>query len=337
MEITLAFLLVALAAYTLFGGADFGGGVLEASLWRHPALQKKLQATLAPVWEANHVWLIAVIVILFVGFPAAYARLCTLLFVPLSLVLLGIILRGAFFTFRKYDPEPGMRQRGYSWLFRVSSLLTPLMFGFIVAALLRPFLPTAIAAEEGFAAVYIYPWTNTLGLLCGLFVSALFGYLAAVFFFGELRDAAERAVLRTRILGFFAATFVSGGGVLLWGAHSGTVDLRQVLSPLQVTVQAVALLGVVWLLRSLRAPRIWQMRLAAGLQVLAILAGWFGTQFPVFLRFTDGSEVTVHNSAAPQVTLFWLNLGLLVVLSLVVPLMAYLYKVFSARHQHTEV
>lgn len=333
MEITLAFLLIALAAYTLFGGADFGGGVLEASLWRHPALQKRLQATLAPVWEANHVWLIAVIVILFVGFPAAYARLCTLLFMPLSLVLLGIILRGAFFTFRKYDPEPGTRLRGYSWLFRFSSWWTPMLFGLIVAALLRPFPAPSTAAEVGFAAVYVNPWVTALGFLCGLFVSLLFGYLAAVFFYGELHEAAQRAVLRTRILGFFAATFITGGAVLLWGAHTGVVALRDALSPLQVTVQAVSLLCVFWLLRSLRTQQVWHMRFAAGSQVLAILVGWFSTQYPVFLRFTDGSEVTVHNSAAPQVTLFWLNLGLVAVLSLVVPMMGYLYKVFSARHQ----
>jgi len=121
MELTFVFLLIALSIYILFGGADFGGGLLELVLRGHPHLQKKLQQTLAPVWEANHVWLIAVVVILFVGYPKAYARLSTVLFVPISLALLGIILRGAFFTFRKYDPEPDSWSRYYGWLFRRSS------------------------------------------------------------------------------------------------------------------------------------------------------------------------------------------------------------------------
>src|SRR5690606_2444925 len=119
-ELTAAFLLVALAAYVLFGGAGFGAGVLEATLTT-PPLKKKLQAIIAPVWEANHVWLIAVVVILFVGFPRFYTTALTRLYVPISLALLSILVRGTFFTLRKYDPDPGAFRKMYTALFRLSS------------------------------------------------------------------------------------------------------------------------------------------------------------------------------------------------------------------------
>lgn len=327
MAITLFFLLAALAAYTLFGGADFGGGILEATLRRHPRLQKRLQEVLAPVWEANHVWLIAVIVILFVGFPGVYAELCTKLFVPVSLALLGIILRGAFFTFRKYDPEPAARLPVYSFLFRASSALTPMMFGIIIASLLRPF---PVDAAAGFAALYVEPWASLFGLLCAVFIFALFGYVAAVFFYGEVNDDGDRRVVRTRIWYFFFAAFFAGGIVLGYGALHGIVHVPTALTPVQAVIQVVAAACLPWLWISIRKNRTWSMRFAAGTQVLCILAGWFATQFPVFMRLADGTAITFADGAAPPITLRWLNIGLVVVLSLVVPLLVYLYRVFAA-------
>lgn len=333
MEVTLAFLLLALAAYTLFGGADFGGGILETTLWRRQGLQRRLQGVLAPVWEANHVWLIAVIVILFVGFPPLYSALCTMLFVPMSLTLVGIILRGAFFTFRRYDPDPAARLPFYSFLFRASSALTPMMFGMIMAALLRPFPTAKPGGTVHFAELYVEPWMTVFGLLCALFVFALFGYSASVFFYGELDNDSDRAVIARRIWGSFISTFLMGGAVLAYGALEGIVVLSDAWNPVQIAAQAAAILCLPWLWWSMKRNSIWGMRLAAGGQVLCILAGWFATQYPAFMLFEDGSEINFRDGAAPPVTLFWLNVGLAVVLSMVLPLLIYLYKVFgAARH-----
>lgn len=324
--ITFGFLAVALAAYVLFGGADFGGGQLEASLWRHERLRDRLQATLAPVWEANHVWLIAVIVILFVGFPVVYARLCTHLFVPLCLALLGIILRGTFFTFRKYDPEPERRVAMHAILFRASSFLTPTMFGFMAAAVLHPF---PVAEEEAtFASLYVAPWLTWTGVWCALFVNGLFAYLAAVFFYGEVDSPEDRAIIRRRIWTFFPVAFLCGGVVLLLARGSELVSPERILTPFQIVNHVIALGGIAWMILAIRRDRFWQMRLAAGLQVLAILANWHHIRFPVLLSFTDGSALTIANSAAPRVTLLWLNIGLTGVLAVVIPLLAYLYHVF---------
>src|ERR1041384_4795250 len=94
--------LLGLMAYAVLAGADFGGGVwdLFATGPRKREQREAIAHAMGPVWEANHVWLIFVIVLLFSCFPAAYVALMNRLFWPLHLALLGIMLRGASFVFR---------------------------------------------------------------------------------------------------------------------------------------------------------------------------------------------------------------------------------------------
>jgi len=330
-ELVALFLIIAFSAYTLFGGADFGGGLLEATL-PSPRLRARLQATLAPVWEANHVWLIAVIVILFVGFPKFYAESMTRLFVPVSCALLAILVRGTFFTLRKYDPAPPpLMARLYSALFRLSSAVAPLFFGFIVAGLLsvHPGSPAGVPRGASFGAVFLAPWLNGFGLLVGLFVTCLFGYLAAVFFYGEVRAPDERALIWRRILAFFGGTFFLGGAVLATGAITGRVSLAQGWHPLQLVCQAIAGAGIIAMWRGRRSDSPWVLRLAVGAQVLAILGGWFLAQAPIMLRTTSGN-LTIYDAAAPPVTQLSLLIGLVVVLALVIPALVWLYRVFAA-------
>ena len=331
------FLVVALAAYVLFGGADFGGGILEALLPRGH-LRRRLEATLAPVWEANHVWLIAVVVILFVGFPRFYAHGFTRLFVPINLALFAVLLRGVFFTLRKYDPAPSRALTvAYSLLFRSSSIMAPICFGLIVGGLLttHPGSPGSPPPDASFAAVYLTPWLNGFGLLCGVFVAALFGYLASVFFHGELTDPADRDIVWLRTRWLFGATFLLGGAVLGTGALTDRVPLAMALHPVQIACQGVAAGGILGLWYARKAGARWGMRLAVGAQVIAILVGWFRAQAPVLLR-TAGGPLTLDGAAAPPVTQFWLVVGLVVVLALVVPLLAWLYRVFDGARDGVE-
>lgn len=323
------YLLVALSAYALFGGADFGGGVLEASLPMH--LRRKLEATLAPIWEANHVWLIAVVVISFVGFPLLYTELLTRLYLPVSLALLAILLRGTFFTLRRYDPEPERFGRLYSGLFRVSSGMAPLFFGFIAGGVLsvHPGAPGRIPADS-FADVYVWPWLSGFGFVTGVFVMSLFAYVAAVFFFGECTDPADKRIVLRRAYGFFLATFLLGGVVLFEGARSGRVDAAKALSPVFVVCQLVAFALIGVLRFGFQRRRAVLLRLAAGAQVLAILGGFGSAQAPALLR-TAGGDLLVKNVRAPEVTLFWLAVGLTVVLAIVLPLLFILYRVFRAQ------
>ena len=134
-ELVALTLLVALVAYTLTGGADFGGGVwdLFATGPRKAQQRALIEQALAPIWEANHVWLILIVVVLFVALPDAYAAISTALHIPLVLLLIGVVLRGAAFVFRQYDPRPGVGARRWRKVFATASLLTPI-FSFFDAS-----------------------------------------------------------------------------------------------------------------------------------------------------------------------------------------------------------
>jgi cytochrome d ubiquinol oxidase subunit II len=203
-ELMAGVIVVALNAYVLFGGADFGGGVWDL-LARGPqrARQRELVAhAIGPVWEANHVWLIFVIVIIFSGFPAAFEALSIALFVPFHLVLLGIILRGASFVFRAYSPQsahgpattPAMRAWGV--VFGIASVITPVLLGMSLGAV------SSGAIRVSGDAVTIAgptPWLTPVALLMGALALALCAYLAAVFLANEADDAL-REDFRTRAL-----------------------------------------------------------------------------------------------------------------------------------------
>src|SRR3989441_11971827 len=127
---------LALNGYAVLGGADFGGGVwaLLARGTRKARQRELIADAIGPVWEANHVWLLLAIVLLFTGFPAAFARLGIVLHIPLSLVLIGIVLRGSAFTFWRYGGETDAEQRHWGVTFAAASLITPLLLGVTVGA-----------------------------------------------------------------------------------------------------------------------------------------------------------------------------------------------------------
>src|SRR5579872_2059367 len=138
---------VALTAYVLFGGADYGGGVwdLLASGPRRAQQRALIAHAIGPIWEANHVWLILIVVLLFTCFPAAFAVLTTVLHIPLTLLLLGIVLRGSAFTFRAYDATHSAVQERWGMLFAIASVLAPILLGVIVGAIASDGVGTAIA------------------------------------------------------------------------------------------------------------------------------------------------------------------------------------------------
>src|ERR1043165_9970380 len=164
-------ILVALTAYVLFAGADFGGGVwdLLASGLRKRAQRELVQSAIGPVWEANHVWLILAIVLLFTCFPAAFARIAIMLHIPLTLMLIGIVLRGSAFVFQSYGGGGGR-------VFATASLVTPMLLGISVGAVASG--NVGRGTGDGFSASYIAPWLTPFGIAVGLFALACFAFLA---------------------------------------------------------------------------------------------------------------------------------------------------------------
>jgi cytochrome d ubiquinol oxidase subunit II len=331
-ELVAAAALVALTAYVLLGGADFGGGVwdLLASGPRKRQQRALIAEAIGPIWEANHVWLIIVIVVLFTCFPAAFARLGIVLHIPLALMLIGIVLRGSAFVFRSHyghDPDPRDRDRSRRWgrVFAIASAGTPVLLGVCVGALaagtLRP------PGRAGFHEVYVAPWLTPFGIGVGLLTLTLFAFLAAVYLTMEAGEPALREDFRRRALAGAAAVFVAAFGTLglaLLGAprvgHGLTTAPWAPALHLATAGAAVAAIWALWTRRFRLA------RVAAAGQVSLILWGWALAQYPYLVP----PDLTIRAAAAPRITLvltLWtLGLGALVLF----PSLIYLFRVFKA-------
>ena len=167
--------LVGLIVYSLTGGADFGGGVWDLfALGRRAQLQREAVAkAIGPIWEANHVWLIVVIVLLWTCFPKVFATIGIALHVPLTLTLIGIVLRGSAFVFRHYDKQDARSQLRWSLVFAIASVITPITFGMSVGALSSGTLPidpvTGMVQTDFFSS-----WAAPFPVVVGLYTLALF-------------------------------------------------------------------------------------------------------------------------------------------------------------------
>jgi cytochrome d ubiquinol oxidase subunit II len=188
LELTVAvFMLLSLILYALMGGADFGGGMwdLLAAGPRAVRQRKAIADAIGPIWEANHVWLILVIVLLFTGFPAGFAGMMTALNIPLTAMLIGIVLRGSAFIFRKYDSRSDGAQRRWSTVFGIASFFTPFFQGLILGALTTGKIRIVKGqVMSGFFA----GWLTPFALACGVFALGLFAFLAATYLTLDTQD-----------------------------------------------------------------------------------------------------------------------------------------------------
>jgi len=318
-----AIMAMLLTVYVLLGGADFGGGVWD--LVAHGERGERQRATIAraiaPVWEANHVWLIVVITILFNAFPTAFARLSVQLHVPLALMLVGIVLRGSAFVFRAYGPSAAGYVRAWSLVFAGASTATPVAAGAVVGAITEGRMdPRAV----GFSAVYLAPWLTPFALSVGIFALVLFAYLAAVYLTLEADDPVTASAFRLRAIG--SGVLVAVMAVVVFVLADEAPHVREALSrsrwavPLHVATggSAVAALFLLW------THRFWFARLAAAAQVTFIVWGWALAQFPYLIR----PDVTIESSAAPKHVLVLLlrvlGLGAIILL----PALLYLFHIF---------
>ena len=328
VESIAVFLAVSLLFYCLFAGADFGTGILEAFLsGRRRAEQRKIIAhAMGPVWEANHVWLILAVVILFTGFPKAYSALSITFHIPLTLMLLGIILRGCAFTFRHYDAVQDQSQRYYSAIFIISSFLTPLMLGIVAGATL---LGASRPIEEGFYAAFIQPWANLFCFSVGVFTGVLFALLAAVYLMGETQDSEMKQVFARRALVLNALAIFLGAAVFVAAEIDGLalagLFIGKALS-LASMIGATLLLVPLWI--AIRRDAVQSARILVAAQVGLILIGWFRLQFPVIIH-SRSDPLTIYTAAAPEPTLRALLYALIAGSAIIFPALAYLLKIFK--------
>ena len=312
-----AVLLAALVFYALLGGADYGGGIwdLFASGPRKDEQRRLIDEAIGPVWEANHVWLILVVVVLFTGFPPAFAAIASGLFAPLVLLLMGIVMRGSAFTFRAYDDRGDAFQRRWGRVFSMSSILAPLTLGDVVGSL-------ASGRVDGPAS---RAWLDPFPLAVGLFTAVLFAFLAATYLAFEARgelqdDFRKRALLAGVVVGLLAmgVYLLAGTGAPL--VHQG-LTRRPWSWPLQIATAIAAVTAF---------AALWQRgyglaRVAAAAQVALILVGWAASQYPYLVV----PSLTLETASAPPETQILLLKAVACGAVLLFPCLYLLFRVFK--------
>jgi cytochrome d ubiquinol oxidase subunit II len=292
-----AVLFVGVLLYSVLGGADFGAGFWDLTaggVERGRRPRQLIDRTMAPVWEANHVWLIFCLVVLWTGFPAAFQAITTTLYVPLWLAALGIVLRGSGFAFRKVAVRTA-EQRVNSAAFAVSSVVTPFCFGAVAGGLASGRVP----AEGGGDA--LTSWLNPTSLVGGSLAVAVCAYLAAVFLIAEARmrhDNELEGWFRRRALG----ASVVAGALALVGIAALQADARRLFDRLRgpglpLVVGSVAAGLAALILHRRLSPQ--ALRVLAVTAVAAVVCGWGVAQYPYLL----GTHLTVGEAASPHPTL----------------------------------
>jgi cytochrome d ubiquinol oxidase subunit II len=318
-------MLAALVFYALLAGADYGGGVWDLFAFgeRAGAQRELIAKAIGPVWEANHVWLILVIVVLFTAFPTAFSAISVALHIPLTLLLIGIVLRGAAFIFRSYDSKHDHVQRRWSRIFSIASIITPILLGITLGTIASG----AIRVENGLVTSgFFSSWLAPFPFAVGLFALVLFAFLAAVYLTLETNDPALQEDFRRRAL--FAGVGVGIMALIVFFlAGTGAPVVRAGISQ---TGWAAALhiltaffaLGAFY---TLWVRKYYMARFCAAAQVTLILLGWAFSQFPYLIV----PDITIASAAAPRITLELL-LGALIAGAIVLfPSYYYLFRVFK--------
>jgi len=325
-----ASILVALVLYALLGGADFGGGIwdLLAAGPRRAEQRALVEHAIGPIWEANHVWLILVVVVLFTAFPAAFAAISVELFVPLVLLLAGIVLRGASFTFRTYDrPDDDRVQARWGLVFSGSSVLAPLMLGVVVGALASG--RVRLAAQGSAPLAWLSPFPVAVGLLA----AALFAYLAATYLAveaeGALRDDFRRRAVAAGVAVFACAAAAAALSFREAPLVFAGLTHRRWSVALHLATGAAAVTAFVMLFRG----RVRAARGAAAVQVALIVLGWGASQYP-YLVVPDVTLLSASAPRATQVALLW---ALAAGGALLFPALAVLFRVFKGERPFSVV
>jgi cytochrome d ubiquinol oxidase subunit II len=321
-ELAAALALLALTGYVVLGGADFGGGFWDLTAGgaeRGAPIRAMIKRSMSPVWEANHVWLIFLLVVLWTAFPEAFGSIMSTLAVPIFLAALGIVLRGGAFAL-KGEAATIAEARSLGATFALSSVLVPFFLGTAAGAIAAGEVPVGNASGGAFSS-----WTGPTSILVGLISVATGAHLAAVFLGGDAQRAGRIELVRafrTRALASGAAAgalAIAGLAVL----NSDAPDLFDGLtSGLGLACVAVSALAGLVTLALEWTERFELARFSAALAVAAIVAGWAAAQEPYLLP----PDLTVTEAAAPDSTLVALLIACGAGMLVLVPALIWLFR-----------
>lgn len=315
---------IGLTAYVLFAGADFGAGMWDLLAGRSdPGARRRrlIEHAIGPIWEANHVWLIFVLVVLWTGFPLVFVSVMSTLIAPLTLAAVGIIGRGSAFAFRKEVIELDLR-RTFGATFAASSLLTPFFLGTVAGAIGSGRIPIGNAAGE-----LINSWVNPTSALGGVLAVLICAYLAAVYLTRDAQRDGDPDLVRWFRIRALATGVVIGatalGGILVLRADAPV--LFDGLTGRALPFVVASAVGGTGSLVALSASRFVLARVSAAVAVTAVMWGWAVAQYPQMLI----GEIDVHAAASGDATLTAMLISLGVGGILVVPSLVALFVVFQ--------
>lgn len=315
-----AALFVGVIAYAVLGGADFGSGffdLIAGDARRGAELRTLVDHSIGPVWEANHVWLIYVLVVWWTGFPESFAAAMSTLALPLLLALLGIVLRGASFAFRKYSETLG-QARLFGIVFATSSIITPFFLGAVAGAIASGRVPLDGTGDRWSS------WVNPTSLFGGLIAVGTCAFLAGTFLVADAERSGNARLageIRARALAVGLLTGVLVFTALLPIAHDAPIladGLKGRAAPMVVLAAAGGLttMTLLWTRRYAIA------RLSAVVAVTAVVSGWGLGQYPWLLV----DQVTIADAAGATATLKGLLVAVGLAVVIVVPPLAYLLR-----------
>ena len=334
--VVIVFLWISILLYILLGGADFGAGIIElfTSRANRPKTRKTMYNAIGPIWEANHMWLIIAVVILFVGFPKIYTTISIYLHIPLVGMLLGIVARGTAFVYRNYDAVKDSMQKVYTPIFVYSSLITPFFLGIIAGSAVSGQIdPPA----KDFLSAYVFSWLSWFSIAVGLFTVSICGFLATIFIIGQTDNMDDRqhfvrkarrvifVVMFSGLLVFIAAHF-EGIPVLNWifGGWPGIIA---------ITAASVSLLVMFYVLG--RNQPIF-LRLLAGFQVTMILFAATYTHFPKIVLLKNGTDLSLLMHQGQAKTIASLGYALLIGSIFILPALVYLIYIFQRKNESAD-
>jgi len=319
---------LAVTTYALLAGADFGAGIwdlLAGGAQRGAKQRSLIEHSIGPVWEANHVWLIFVLVIMWTAFPPLFAAIASTLYIPLTFVALGVIARGSAFAFRKAVTELWQR-RLFGATFAFSSLVTPYFLGAVAGAVASGRVPPGVGKGDAIGS-----WTGSSSIMAGVFAILVCAYLAAVYLTADawrsgdarLTEQFRRRALATGI----ALGIVSGVGLLV--VRSDAPRLFHELSGRALPVVVISAVSGLLSLVLLARRHFRSVRVTSALAVAAVLWAWGIAQYPKLLV----PGLTVRQAAAPiatlQVTTGCVAVGML----LLAPSLLWLFVLFQRDHK----
>lgn len=328
IEFIVIILAIALFLYAFLAGADFGAGILQLlPIGKREERSEFIGKAMGPVWEANHIWLILALVITFNAFPNIFWFLSEWFHFPLGAVAIGIIFRGASFTFMHYDPITDKTQKFYHWIFGLSSIWCTMWLGIVIGSLM---LGDFSLNDLGIFERYFEHWLNPFCLSMGFFITMLMIFNASLFLLAEARE--DRKLWKKVSISIFAILVFSGlvthGLFLYFAFDRWKLFFHNWVSITFIVLSFLLLFPQLYTIeKNLRNPS----RVIAGAQLLCIMLAGFAPLYPRIILFRDLTSYTVYGTAAEPAVLKYLAYALAFGCLLILPGYAFLMKIFKGK------